>query len=149
MNYSNLYIDEKFKEKILLFYWQSFPPKYPKILNFHSPFKKKKKEIIQNILKPLKTFPHSTKKEKDETKLRSNNNPLKSRSWNANSHSLHRNQASRLSRNSSTPSNSFALIGHNISRIIMDARTWTHATINGKSVRVVLANPRPISRYTP
>lgn len=80
MNYSNLYIDEKFKEKILLFYRQSFPPKYPKILNFHSPFKKKKKEIIQNILKPLKIFPHSTKKEKDETKLRSNNNPLKSRS---------------------------------------------------------------------
>lgn len=138
MNYSNLYIDEKFKEKILLFYWQSFPPKYPKILNFHSPLKK-----------PLKIFPHSIKKEKDETKLRSNNNPLKSRSWNANFHSLHRNQASRLSRNSSTPSNSFALIGHNISRIIMDARTWTHATINGKSVRVVLANPRPISRYTP
>lgn len=71
MNYSNLYIDEKFKEKILLFYWQSFPPKYPKILNFHSPLKKKKKEIIQNILKPLKIFPHSTKKRK-----RRNETPL-------------------------------------------------------------------------
>lgn len=44
MNYSNLYIDEKFKEKILLFYRQSFSPKYPKILNFHSPFKKKRKK---------------------------------------------------------------------------------------------------------
>lgn len=71
MNYSNLYIDEKFKEKIFLFYWQSFPPKYPKILNFHSPLKKKKERNNTKYIKTSKNIPsfHKKRKRRNETPL--------------------------------------------------------------------------------